>query len=185
MKKPNYVSFLHHERMLWDLTDVEDVIIPMLSLIFSQRNMEGFTALSYNHTPLFYRIIEMKTIKNDLEISFSKETQKKGKEFLVKSFLFYNVHYLEKSQKLIIELFMEPQDGYIRSNEKNIKTREIFEQIQEYLKSVDTDIISAFLTFNLIKNACLDKNKKILEVENLTSNKLKSNVIVSTKRNQN
>ena len=30
-----------------------------------------------------------------------------------------------------------------------------------------------------------DKNKKVLEVENLTSNKLKSNVIVSTKRNQN
>eukprot|EP01080_Neovahlkampfia_damariscottae_P002539 gene2539-3501_t len=177
MKKPNYVSFLHHERMLWDLTDVEDVIIPMLSLIFSQRNLEGFTALSYNHTPLFYRIIEMRSIKNELEISFSKETQKKGNEVVVKSFLFYNVHYLAKSQKLIIELFMEPQDGFIRSNGKNIKTRVIFEQIQEYLKSVDTDIISAFLTFNIIKNACLDKNKKILDVEHFASTKIKSNVI--------
>jgi hypothetical protein len=164
-RRPNYVSFLHHERLLWDLKDVEGVIIPMLSLIFSQRNLEGFTALTFNHTPLFYRIIELRTQKNDLEVSFCGETQEKVSEVSVKSFLFYNVHYLEKSQKLIIELFMEPQDGYIHMNNKKIINQEIFEQIQEYIKSVDTDIISAYLTFNIIKKACLDKNTKLLETD--------------------
>jgi hypothetical protein len=161
---PHYTDYMFHNRWVWPVaaTETSTITNSIMSVMFAQRLREGFSLISFGNTTVFLKTITIEKsestgdIPSPRSISSSAET--------TKLFLFYCVHMPHKCKQIITEMWLEPQTGRITFDDFYIISDDIRDEVQDWIMTIDTEIVSLFKTFDIIQNACKNNQSTSLPV---------------------
>jgi hypothetical protein len=137
---PHYTSYLKHRTWNWSLSNYENIVSQIISIIFKIRIYEGFSLISLN------------------PISFLKNIKFEGDKKLQ---LFYNFHYLKKNNEIMTEVYFVSSSGKIRLNQVEMNEVEYYKFEFNNIYNNDLKIFTIYFTFeNLYRNS---KNKRTIE----------------------
>ncbi|EFC40819.1 hypothetical protein NAEGRDRAFT_58984 [Naegleria gruberi] len=141
---PHYTSYMKHKNWVWSVGGRLNVA-GILSSIFSQRFSEGFSLVSSKQSIVFVKELEM-----------MKRNAFNDAEYLSKLLVFYCIHILKKEKKLITELWIEPQSGYVTHSSGALSDSSQFytDLCDNWFYNLDLQIISLFSTFECVVTAC-------------------------------
>ncbi|KAF0982627.1 hypothetical protein FDP41_011557 [Naegleria fowleri] len=141
---PHFTSYLKHKNWIWPLGGRLNVAA-ILSCLFAQRLNEGFSLVNTRQSVVFVKELEI------TKINYFSNT-----DFLSKLILFYCIHILKKEKKLITEVWIEPQSGYVTyTNGMQVDSNQLCTDLCEnWFYNLDLQIISLFSTFDSIVAAC-------------------------------
>jgi len=141
---PHYTSYLKHKNWTWPLGGRLNVA-GILSSIFSQRISESFSLVYSNQSVIFSKEIDI--------LKFNRTT---NMEYTTKAILLYCIHILRKEKKLITEVWIEPQSGYVLYSNGSQIDASVFcnDMCDNWFHNLDMQVISLFSTFESVVSAC-------------------------------
>ncbi|KAG2393870.1 hypothetical protein C9374_003634 [Naegleria lovaniensis] len=141
---PHFTSYLKHRNWIWPIGGRLN-IAAILSCLLAQRVNEGFSLVITRQSVVFFK-----------ELEITKTNYFSNSDFLSKLILFYCIHILKKEKKLVTEVWVEPQSGYVTySNGVHVDSNQFCTDLcDNWFHNLDLQVISLFSTFENIVTAC-------------------------------